>query len=266
MFSAPFYLEACAFTPLQCVFAAIFLVAIVIASWDPWCARVLQNPLTGSLLLAFASFVGWNAALPMLGVPHRVAIWASIAVVAVGIPLLNVASGVTGPARAWSIVFGLSLPVLLLVGGVEAIPPAPLRVVDAKIGTGIESRQPVGVQARFESAPRELVCWTAVRAPRGLRDDLLHVWSLDGNVLRVVPVDVRGGRRAGFRTWSRQVVGRAAHGHYRCDVVTTLGQRLGGASVMIGSEAELRSGRKTRYALSHGRSGQPQQVEEEEGS
>jgi len=248
------------------VFAGVFATAVIVASWDPWCARVLLSTSFGPLLLAFASFVGWNAALPMLGVPHRVSIWASIAAVAIGIPLLNVASGVTGPRRAWSIVIGASLPILLMVGGIEAVPPAPLRVIDAQIGTDILDREPVGVRQRFEVAPNELVCWTAVRAPRGLRDDLLHVWSLDGNIVRVVRVALRGGRRAGFRTWSRQHVGRAAHGHYRCDVVTTLGQHLGGTFVIVGSEAELESRKKKRYAWSHGRSGQPQQVEEEEGS
>ena len=266
LFSAPFYLEACAWTPLQCVFAGVFALAVIIASWDPWCARVLLSSSFGPLLLAFASFVGWNAALPMLGVPQRVSIWASTAAVAVGIPLLNLTSGVTGPRRAWAIVIGASLPILLMVGGVEAIPPAPLRVIDARIGTDVVDREPVGTREHFEKAPGELVCWTAVRAPRGLRDDLLHVWRHDGNIVRIVKVSLRGGRQAGFRTWSRQQVGRAARGHYRCDVVTTLGQHLGGTSVSVGSEAELGSRSKKRYASSHGRSGQPQQVEEEEGS
>jgi hypothetical protein len=265
LFSAPFYLEACAFTPLQCVFAAIFALAVVIASWDPWCVRVLLSPRFGPLLLAFASFVGWNAALPMLGVPHRMSIWWSTLAVGIGIPLITVASGVTGPRRSWSIVAGASLPLLLMVGGVEAVPPAPLRLIEAKIGTGIEAREPTGVADAYRTAPAELVCWTAVRAPRGLRDDLLHIWSLDGTVLRAVPVDVKGGRRAGYRTWSRQPVRASAQGRYRCDVVTTLGQRLGGTSVLVGSKAGLESRAKKRYALSHGRRGQPQQVEEEEG-
>jgi len=233
LFSAPFYLEACAFTPLQCVFAAIFLVAVVVASWDPWCARVLLNPLLGSLLLAFASFVGWNVALPMLGVPHRVSIWASAGIVGLGIPIVNVASGVTGARRAWSLVTGLGLPLLLAVGGVQALPPAPLRVVSAKIGTGVAGREPVGVREHFATSPKHLLCWTAIRAPRGLKDGLLHVWSRDGSTLRAVPVEVRGGRRAGFRTWSRQFVGTEP-GRYRCDVITTLGQSLGGTGVTIG--------------------------------
>jgi len=234
LFSAPFYLEACAFTPMQCVFAALFALAVVIASWDPWCAAVLLRPLWGSLLLAFASFCGWNAALPMLGVPHRTSIWVSTLVVGVGIPLVNVASGVSGPHRTWSIAVGLGLPTLLVLGGVAAIPPAPLRVVQARLGTGIESREPIGVASAFPIAPRELVCWTAIRAPRGLKDGLLHVWSRDGTQLRAVPVEVRGGRRAGFRTWSRQHVSAAEPGRYRCDVITTLGQRLGGTSAVVG--------------------------------
>jgi hypothetical protein len=234
LFSAPFYLEACAFTPLQCVFAAWFAVAIVIASWDPWCARVLLSPLFGSLLLAFASFVGWNAALPMLGVPHRVSVWVSALAVGVGIPIVNVVSGVVGPRRAWSIAIGVALPILLLLGGIAALPPAPLRVVQAKLGTSIAVREPVGVSKRFATVPAELVCWTAIRAPRGLKDALLHVWSRDGTVLSRVPVEVRGGRRAGFRTWSRQRLPAGAPGRYRCDVVTTLGQTLGGISADVG--------------------------------
>jgi hypothetical protein len=235
LFSAPFYLEACAWTPLQCLFAALFAVAVVVASWDPWCARVLLNPMLGSVLLAFGSFVGWNAALPMLGVPHRTSIWLSSAAVAVGIPIVNVISGVVGSRRAWSLVIGLATPLLLVIGGVQAIPPAPLRVVEAHIGTAILEREAQGVQTQFASAPAELVCWTAIRAPRGLKDDLLHIWSRDGVLVRAIELDVRGGRKAGFRTWSRFKPGKGARGRYRCDVITTLGQSLGGTSVTIGS-------------------------------
>lgn len=245
LFSAPFYLEACAFTPLQCVFLALFALAVVIASWDPWCARVLLNPLLGSLLLSFASFVGWNAALPMVGVPHRISIWLSTIVVAVGIPLVNVISGVVGARRAWSIAVGAATPLVLMVGGIRALPPAPLRVVSAQVGTGIEARQPIGVRDVFPAGTEELVCWTAIRAPRGLKDDLLHVWTLDGSLIRALPLDVRGGRRAGFRTWSRLRVGALGAGRYRCDVRTTLGQSLGGTSVVIrGRTLEQRAKRR----------------------
>jgi hypothetical protein len=236
LFSAPFYLEACAFTPLQCSFLAVFAVAVVVASWDPWCAWVLLHPLLGSLLLAFASFVGWNAALPMVGVPHHVSIWVSAAVVGLGIPLMNVLNHAARPWRKWSLVAGASVPALLLLGGVAAIPPAPLRIVRAQIGTGVVEREPVGVAQHFPSG-KELVCFTAIRAPRGLKDDLLHVWSHAGTRLHALPVNVQGGRRAGFRTWSRTRVSSSAPGRYRCDVITTLGQTLGGVSVDVGGGA-----------------------------
>ncbi|HEY6880177.1 MAG TPA: DUF5924 family protein [Polyangiales bacterium] len=232
LFSAPFYLEACAFTPLQCVFLLVFAVAVAIASWDPWCAWVLVHPLLGSLLLAFASFVGWNAALPMIGVPHHVSIWASALVVGLGIPVLNLLNGAARAWRKWSLVAGASVPALLVLGGSAAIPPAPLRVVRAQIGTNVVEREPVGVASHFTGV-NELVCFTAIRAPRGLKDGLLHVWTRDGSLLHALPVEVRGGRRAGFRTWSRQRLSGSAAGRYRCDVITTLGQSLGGVSVDV---------------------------------
>lgn len=240
LFSAPFYVEACAFTPAQCVFLALFALAAVVASWDPWCARVLLHPLLGSLLLAFASFVGWNAALPMVGVPHHVSIWASALVVGLGIPLLNVLNHAARPWRKWSLVVGAGVPLLLVLGGVSAVPPAPLRLVRAAIGTGVVAREPVGVADHFAGVS-ELVCFTAIRAPRGLKDGLMHVWTHEGSLLYALTVNVEGGRRAGFRTWSRARVSSSAPGRYRCDVITTLGQRLGGVSVDVaGTQANLR--------------------------
>ncbi|HEX5657395.1 MAG TPA: DUF2914 domain-containing protein, partial [Polyangiales bacterium] len=188
----------------------------------------------------FASFVGWNAELPMLGVPHHVSVWVSALVVGLGIPLLNVLHHAARAWRKWSLVAGAAVPVLLVLGGVAAIPPAPLRVVRAQIGTGVVEREPVGVAAQFASV-KELVCFTAIRAPRGLKDGLLHVWKRDGTLLQALPVNVQGGRRAGFRTWSRMRVSPGASGRYRCDVITTLGQTLGGVSVEVGSaRAEVR--------------------------
>lgn len=233
LFSAPFYLEACSFTPLQCLFALLFAVAVVIASWDPWCAWVLVHPLLGSLLLAFASFVGWNAALPMVGVSHRISIWVSALVVGVGVPLLNLITGAGKTWRKWSLVAGASVPLILVFGGVAALPPAPLRLVRAQLGTGVANREPVGVASEFTNV-EELVCFTAIRAPRGLKDGLVHVWTRDGSLLHAVELDVRGGRKLGFRTWSRQRVSSSTPARYRCEVLTTLGQSLGGVSAQVG--------------------------------
>lgn len=231
-FSGPFYIEAFVWTPLEALFGALFIVTCVVSLWDPLCNRVLLHPLLGPLLLAFSSFVAWNVTLPMLGVPQRTSVWLAAGAVAVAIPLVNVAYG--QKRRLGSLAAGLSIPALLALGGVRALPPAPLGVVSAGIGTRIVERELVDPQQRLASAPAMLVCWTAIRAPHGLADKLVHVWRHDGAIAAEIALDVRGGRRAGFRTWSRLPLPRGARGTYRCDVLTALGQTVGGAKIEIG--------------------------------
>lgn len=232
-FSAPFYVEACVWTLPELGFAALFVLSIAVTLWDPLCQRVLLHPLFGPLLFAFASFVAWNAALPMLGVPHRTGVWLAAGAVGLASPLVDIARPAARERRLGALAAGLGIPLTLLLGGVRALPPAPLRVVSLAIGTRVQERVLVDPTERFAVAPSSLVCFTAVRAPHGLADALIHEWRHDGKLTNRIVVDVRGGRRAGFRTWSRLAPGKHAHGTYRCDVVTALGQTLGSVEVDI---------------------------------
>ena len=236
-FSAPFYFDACVFTPLQTAFAAVFVLALAIATWDPWCARALLKPVLGPALLAFASFVGFNAALPMLGLPHRSAAWVSAAVVGFAIPAVHIAGGAVGRQRASALLVGLAVPLILAAGGIKAVPPAPLRVVSSGIGTQVVERTLSDPRAHLAHSPGELVCWTAIRAPHGLKDKLFHVWSLNGSEFYRLELDVKGGRRAGFRTWSRTHMPRSVQGIVQCSVETGLGQTMGRTRVSIGEKA-----------------------------
>jgi hypothetical protein len=232
-FSAPFYFEACVFTPLQTAFAVLFVVAVAISTWDPWCTSALLKPVLGPALLAFASFVGFNAALPMLGVPHRTAAWITAAVVGFAIPAVHIAGGAIGRQRLSALLVGLTVPLVLAAGGIKAVPPAPLRVMSAGIGTQVVERTLVDPRTQLTHSPGELVCWTAVRAPHGLKDKLFHVWSLNGAEFYRLELNVQGGRRAGFRTWSRAFVAHAAQGIVQCSVETGLGQTMGRTQVSI---------------------------------
>jgi hypothetical protein len=233
-FSAPFYLQASAFTPGQCIFLAVFGVAVVLCSWDPWCMRALLHPLLGPGLMAFSSFAAWNAVLPMLGVPHRRAIWPSAIAVAVLVAVAHWFGSAPGLRRLEAVLAGLLMPVVLAALGVKLLPAAPLKVVEIGIGTGVAERKLVGRSARFTSAPERLTCLSAVFAPRGLSEDLVHVWTHDGEPLSRIALSVRGGRKAGFRTWSTQPLPHAARGSYRCELLTQLGQTLGVTQVRIG--------------------------------
>ncbi|MFT3927292.1 MAG: DUF5924 family protein [Myxococcales bacterium] len=236
-FSAPFYFQASVFTPLQCAFGALFVVALAISAWDPWCSRALLKPVFGPALLAFASFVGFNAALPMLGVPHRTAAWITAGVVGFAIPAVHIAGGALGRQRLSALLVGLSVPLLLAVGGISAVPPAPLRVMSSGIGTQVVDRTLIDPHAHFARSPGALVCFSAVRAPHGLKDRLFHVWSLNGTEFYRLELKVEGGRRAGFRTWSRASLPRAAEGIVQCSVETGLGQTMARTQVSLGAQS-----------------------------
>lgn len=232
-FSGPFYLQAAAFTVPQCLFFVAFGVTAAVVSWDPLCAFALLHPVLGPLLAAFSSFVAWNAALPMLGVPHGRALWAAACLVSVLVPLVYLLRGLPPKTRTRSLLAGALLPLALAGLCTTALPAAPLKVVDAGIGTGVKERTLVGRARVLHTVPDKLWCFSAVYAPRGLTDELVHVWRRDGAVLSRIPLSVRGGRKRGFRTWSAQAVPRRARGTYRCEVVTPLGQVLSVSTLIL---------------------------------
>jgi hypothetical protein len=76
----------------------------------------------------------------------------------------------------------------------------------------------------------ELAAYTAVYAPAGVRQAIGHVWWRDHDRVAYValPTPVQGGRRRGFRTYSRYTdLQPPIAGHYRVDVITASGQLIG---------------------------------------
>jgi len=122
----------------------------------------------------------------------------------------------------------------LAVLGRAWIPPAPLSLGRGAIALAVRDGEPEGVidGALAASTLREngaLVAYTPIHAPVGLRQPVAHVWRLRGHVVDVVALTpVRGGRREGYRTFSRKTefpldpVGR-----WSVDVVTESGQLIG---------------------------------------
>ena len=80
-----------------------------------------------------------------------------------------------------------------------------------------------------------LVAYTAVYAPAGLSQPIAHVWRQNGRVTDVVTLSpVRGGRREGFRTFSRKTGFPAdPAGHWSVDVMTTSGQLIGRLGIKV---------------------------------
>ncbi len=234
-FCAPFYFEASTWTLPQWAFGTVFVAVTALTLWDPLCARVLLHAMGGPFLMAFASFVSWNAALPMLGVAQKTSVWLAAGTVALALPITRLMQGARGKRLLGTLLSAVLLPTLLFIGGIRAIPPAPLRVMHAAIGTRIVERELVDPTRHFARAPAAVLCFTAIRAPSTLYDTLEHVWTLDGKVVLRIPLKLHGGRRRGFRTWSRLRLSSRAEGLLRCEVQNSLGQTLGGTSTSIGT-------------------------------
>jgi hypothetical protein len=97
------------------------------------------------------------------------------------------------------------------------------------VGT-VESLEPVASAIRVNDLhERGLIARTSIYAPAGLRQPVDHVWRRNGQIINVVRLTpVQGGRREGFRTYSRKTAFPAdAIGRWRVDVTTEAGQLIG---------------------------------------
>lgn len=231
-FTAPFFVRAFAFTPGQLVFLAMFTAAVLVSIWDPWFERALQKRFAGVSLLGFTAFSTLACLLPILGLPNWVGLVIGGGAVLIGGPVMVFRQGLL-PARVGLLAFAVLVPTFLALSP-SLVPPAPLRLERAGIGTQLRGRDLADGAAEIPAGAAQLVCWTAISAPRGLHDELFHVWRHNGLVTDEIPLEIHGGREEGFRTWSRKrALGDDPMGQWTCTVVTGAGQPLGRASTRV---------------------------------
>jgi hypothetical protein len=232
-FALPLYLFSAAFTLPQVGFIGAMLAAAVIITWDPFCERALESPIMRPVLTAFISFSSMAAVLPMLGLPHGPSLWIAALSVAVFAPLVRYLELRRERIPVLTILVSALVPVALMLDLARAIPPAPLRLVEIGIGTGVVNRTLQGQTDYFETPPAKMHCFSAIAAPVGLRENLEHVWIHDGRAFEPIELEVRGGREEGFRTWTRRSLGKDPSGKWTCEVRTPMGQVLGRASAHV---------------------------------
>ena len=234
LFLLPAYWAATTLTSVNVAFFLALVVLALIATFDPWYqALVHPRPWAGYVFFLVSLFGALNLALPLIGVPPvaALAIAAWIAVVALTPAVCR--------GRAWSWKRGLAVTALLgmlatsaALAGRRAIPPAPLFVADSHLGWNVgtvdslEPKSPIPAGALLQNG---LIAYTAIYAPAGLKQPVDHVWRLEGqiiNVIRLTPVE--GGRREGYRTFSRKTSFPVdPRGRWTVDVTTATGQLIG---------------------------------------
>ena len=219
---------------------ALFLVCIVagalVTAIDPWYAAIVHpRRWLNQALLAFSIFAALNVALPLLGIRPILALEGAAALTAVAMMPVFRERGVETWMRAYAMSAVLAVIAMAAVWlGRAAVPPAPLFVARATVArsvTMLEPVEPIGspIPARTVEDWGGLAAYTAVYAPAGLQQSIQHVWWKDGRVLdRVALSPVLGGRKEGFRTYSRKTdLKPPLAGRYRVDVVTASGQLVG---------------------------------------
>lgn len=234
LFVLPAYYASSTLTSLNALFLGLLVAMALLATFDPWYAALVHpRPWVGYLFFMASSFAALNVALPLVGVSPIAALltsaWAAVLALT---PALR---------RAWEASWTTALQVTALaaIGAVglaaaarSLVPPAPLALAAATLARGVadtEPLDPIEGPLRVADLERGIVAYTAVYAPADLRQPIEHVWRREGRVVEIVKLSpVRGGRRRGFRTYSRKTeFPPAPAGRWSVDVMTTSGQLIG---------------------------------------
>lgn len=234
LFLLPPYWAATTLSSPNVLFLALLVGLIVLATFDPW-YRAIVGPRAwlGYVYFLVCAFAALNVALPLVGAPAFFALttsaWLAVFLLT---PVVRRARGWPW-MRALGATAAVGIVAAVLVGaGRIAVPPAPLFVARAALAHEVAGGEPVGPLGRTidtSALGRGLVAFTAIVAPAGLRQPVAHVWRHRGSAVATVPLTpVLGGRREGFRTYSRKsTFPPEPSGRWSVDVVTAGGQLIG---------------------------------------
>jgi Family of unknown function (DUF5924)/Protein of unknown function (DUF2914) len=235
LFVLPAYWASATLTSLNVVFLVLLVVLALLATFDPWYRAIVHpRPWLGYVFFVVSIFAALNVALPLVGLPPFGALMASAFVASLAItPVVRRAGGRTWHAALRvTVALGVVAAALAAVGRAW-IPPAPLFMARSAILWDVLDLDNVEALPTTISAAevkeRGLVAYTAIYAPAGLRQSVSHVWRHRGRVVETVALaPVLGGRREGYRTYSRKTsFPEESEGRWSVDVVTASGQLIG---------------------------------------
>jgi hypothetical protein len=214
--------------------------AAVLTTIDPWYrGATCRLPWLESTLFALALFASLSVALPLVRVPTGWALPLSgiLSVLAIGPAAMRAAGPLRRKALVALVVGSVALA-FLLTATRAWFPPVPLHVSRLAFAMAVVDLEPLVSLSEISSAEASanggILAYSAVVAPAGLRDGIQHVWRKDGRVVGRVQLPVRGGRPAGFRTFSRKAdLGPNPAGQWSVEVLTLHGQLLGRITLTV---------------------------------
>ncbi|MFF7707189.1 DUF5924 family protein [Pseudomonas sp. NPDC007930] len=155
------------------------------------------------------------------------------------------------PIRTWR--RGLLLVVVTLGVGAAGwllrtwVPPATLWMTEDAITQDLDNQTRThgdGIDTLSVTQARNGVyAYTAINAPRGLDERIYHVWEMNGQDMDRIPLDIHGGRKEGYRAWTRkQNFPADPSGKWRVRVETEDGQLIGILKFSITADAPSNPG------------------------
>lgn len=213
----------------------LLAAAALLTSIDPWYRSIHRRAgWLEAVLFWLGLFASLTVAFPLVRVRSEwsLALSAAASVLALLPSARRRLQAGWGEAAAVTVV-AAGLVSLAAWSARSVIPPVPLQLARATFAQTVVRLEPVRpvteVSASEVAAWGGLTAFTAVVAPAGLRQPVLHVWKRNGvpaGTIRLSPV--RGGVPAGFRTYSRKgELGPDPAGRWEVDVVTSFGQLIG---------------------------------------
>lgn len=235
-FVLPFFLATTSWASGQITYTGSLILAAVASTIDPIYFEQIAR--RRWLFLGYHAFTMFAVLLVALPIMLHLTTGQSLGLAAVGmgvfaLPSLSQAISVRRWWR-WFLLFGMAASLAATAWLTRAwIPPATLRVTEGAITTMVNTDQRVP-DAQLTSiaasrlADHGLYAFTSIKAPRGLNQPILHVWSHNGHVLDRIPLTIIGGRKQGYRAWShKEFFPENPQGHWRVSVMTEDGQLIG---------------------------------------
>ncbi|MCA1769294.1 MAG: DUF2914 domain-containing protein [Halomonas sp.] len=258
-FSLPFLLATTVWSSGQALFTLLLIGLAVFSIVDPLYYRVANR--YRWFYLIFHALCVFLVVLVTLPVMLQLTTGQSLKLALVAMLLFSMPSllhlTAQQPGRRWLMMLAL-LPLLagLAWMGRIWVPPANLWLGSAALSPAFdeEARIPQGeLRLTPEAlAGKGLYAYTAIRAPRGLKEEVFHVWRHDGEEVDRITLNIQGGREAGYRAWShKENFPDDSAGHWRIDVMTDSGQRIGVLRFRVADNenASLADGRELRIGI-----------------
>ena len=211
-FALPFFFASTSWNSGQAVFTSALVLMALVAILDPvYFGRLATRRWLFLGYHTLALFALLLVVFPLVLQVPALASYQLALGVAVALSFPTLAGAISVP-RWWRGLLVLALLVALGAAGWLArlwVPPATLRLTQVALTSVVDEAQRAPAESlRTIEASRLLAdglyAYTAIHAPLGLSEKVVHVWRHEGRVVDRIELEVNGGRAEGYRAWTRK--------------------------------------------------------------